>query len=100
MEKFVYYEIKGFLPASFIAHKVSGTTNFASREQAIEELENAINEWIDQPNFGKGMDFLDEVKVDLADGDYIHQIIAKSQRTGIVTETTFRVTKHCIYYNK
>ena len=100
MEVFVYYEIKGFLPASFIAHKVSGVTNFASKEQAIEVLENAIKEWKEQPNFGKGMAMLDEVVCDLVGGDYIHQFVAKNQRTGIVMEITHRVTKHCIYYNK
>ena len=97
MKKFVYYEIAGFLPSSFVSHRLGHDLRYSSKEKAIEQLERVIEEWRTQNSFCCGGTLIDENCRD--DFGYQHQFVFKGRRTGMVTEITYRVIEHKIWYN-
>ncbi len=100
MKKFIYYEIAGFLPSSFISHELGNFPRYASRAKAIEVLEDVLNRWKEREGFACHGEFLSEKICDERYSDYRHQFVFKGKRTGMVSVETFRVVEHKICYNE
>lgn len=98
MEKFIYYEIAGFLPSSFISHRLGNVVKFESREKAIEVLEEVIKEWREREAFCAGGELVNEVICEERFSDYQHQFAFKGKRTGRICVDTYRVVEHKILY--
>ncbi len=98
MERFIYYEIAGFLSSSFISHRLGDEVKFESREKAIEVLEEVIKEWREQETFCAGGELVNEVICEERLCDYQHQFAFKGKRTGRIYVETYRVVEHKILY--
>ena len=100
MEKFIYYEITGFLPSSFVSMKLGIVTRYASKEKAIKELEKVLKEWKESDSFSAyGELFYENIYDDKLINGYRHQFVFKQKRTGMLNETMYKVVKHQISYN-
>ena len=100
MKRFVYYESAGFLPSSFVSHRLGNIVRYASRVKAIEVLEEVLKEWKERDAFCVGCKLIDEVIVDERYSNYQHQFAFKGNRTGRIYVETFRVVEHKICYNE
>lgn len=96
-EKFVYYEITGYLPSTFVSNRIGKIVSYASKEKAIEVLEDVLKQWKAQESFNsEGL--ISENTLNQSYSSYQHQFVFKSCRTGMVYEITFRVVEHRIWY--
>lgn len=100
MAQFVYYEITGFLPSSFIAHKLGNITKYASEETAIKVLEDVLSKWKSRDTFSSGAEFLSEQICNERYSNYRHQFVFKGKRTGMVFVQTFSVVEHKFNYHE
>lgn len=101
MEKFVYYQIEGFLPSSFISHELGNVVKFADRKKAIDTLGNVLNKWKNDECFTSNGELVHEnIYDDKLLGGYRHQFVFKQKRTGMFYELSFKVVKHQIVYIK
>lgn len=104
MERFIYYQIEGFLPSSFISHQLGNIVKFADRQKAIDTLEDVLRKWKVERNgeyFNSNGELVhDNIYEDKVFEDYRHQFVFKQKRTGMFYEISFRVVKHHIVYIK
>jgi hypothetical protein len=104
MEKFIYYQIEGFLPSSFISYHIGNIVKFADRQKAIDTLEDVLKKWREERN-GECFNSMGELVNDNIYDDkilkrYRHQFVFKQKRTGMFYEQTFKVVEHIISYKK
>lgn len=104
MEKFIYYQIEGFLPSTFISHQLGNIVKFADRQKAIDTLEDVLRKWKEYRN-GESFNSYGELVNDNIYDDkvlrrYRHQFVFKQKRTGMFYEQTFKVVEHIICYHK
>lgn len=104
MEKFIYYQIEGYLPSSFVSIKLGNIVKFADRKMAIEILEDVLNKWkVDRngESFNCNGELVNEcIYDDNIMHSYRHQFVFKQKRTGLYYELSFRVVQHTITYYK
>ena len=104
MERFIYYQIEGFIPSSFVADRLGTIVKFADRQKAIDTLEDVLRKWKEDRNgerFNSNGELVnDNIYEDKVFGDYRHQFVFKQKRTGMFYEISFRVVKHRIVYIK
>lgn len=102
--KFTYYEIKGFLPASFISNKLNHNVKFANREKAIKILEDVLKEWEQREGFAYGAEVISNCIFEGSSNDifreYRHQYVYRSKRSGLISIDEFKVVKHQIIFEE
>ena len=103
MAKFIYYQIEGFLPSSFISISLGNIVKYKDRQKAIDTLENVLKRWKEERKgeyFNSNGELVYENIYDDPILGYKHQFAFKSKRTGMLYELTFRVVKHIVSYNE
>lgn len=101
MEHFIYYEIEGYLPSSFVQVRLGNVTKFANREKAIQVLKRVLKEWRASDSFAVHGELVHECEYeDRILHDYRHQFVFKKKRSGYFYDQTFKVRKHFIVYEK
>ena len=99
MEKFIYYQIEGFLPSSFVDHKLGHVKRYAGKKRAINVLEKVLQDWKGSDSFRCNGELVnDNIYQDTILETYSHQFVFKQKRTGMFYTITFKVVKHMIAY--
>ena len=99
MEKFIYYQIEGFLPSSFVDHELGHVKRYAGKKKAIDVLEKVLQEWKDSDSFRCNGELVNDcIYEDTILGTYSHQFVFKGKRTGMFYTIEFKVVKHMIVY--
>ena len=103
MARFIYYQIEGFLPSSFISISLGNNVKYKDRQKAIDTLENVLKRWKEERNgeyFNSNGELVNDNIYDDQILGYKHQFAFKNKRTGMLYELTFRVVKHIVSYNE
>lgn len=99
MSKFVYYEIGGFLPSSFISNALGTHIRFSTFDSAIKTLEDVLELYVNSENFKSCGELISEgvYRSNLL-SEYKHQYVFKSKRTGMCSIHNYTVLGRTIHY--